>query len=159
MKKNQDVYQMRKYKSWIQVLLQEQKRNINECFSVIGISPLKTKGLHYFGKAHLGKRKISTAMQCIKTKVGRSLNVDSELLNDEALKFKNEILNKVKRFDKMIELFVMKEKTEESTKMKIQILTFAPTDWSQTKKSHGCVWCFRTHCMQGSQIVFRKSYF
>ena len=24
-----------------------EKRNINECFSVIGISPLKTKGLHY----------------------------------------------------------------------------------------------------------------
>ncbi len=44
--KNQDVYQMRKWKSLIQVLLQKQKRNINECFSAIGISPLKTKEFH-----------------------------------------------------------------------------------------------------------------
>ena len=42
-------------------------------------------------------------------------------------------------------------------KIKIQILTLAPTDWSH-KKSHGCVWCFRTQCMQGSQIVFGKRY-
>ena len=72
-------------------------------------------------------------MQCIKTKVGRSLNVDSELLNDETLKLKIEILNKAKCFDKMIELLVAKVKTVELTKMKIQILTLAPTDWSHKK--------------------------
>jgi len=72
-------------------------------------------------------------LQCIKTKVGRSLNVDSELLNDEALKFKKEILDKAKCFDKMIELLVAKMKTVESTKMKIHTLTLAPTDWSHKK--------------------------
>ena len=44
-----------------------EKRNINECFSAIEIPPLKTKGFHYSGKAHLGKRKI--LLQCVKTKV------------------------------------------------------------------------------------------
>ena len=53
-----------------------EKRNINECFSAIGISQLKTKWLHYSGKATLGKRKRFSAMQCVKTKVAKSLNVD-----------------------------------------------------------------------------------
>ena len=78
-------------------------------------------------------RKISSAMQCIKTKVGRSLNVDSDMLNDEALKFKNEIWDKARFFDKMIELPVAKGKT--------------------------VIWCFRTLCIQGSQIVFGKRNF
>ena len=63
--------------------METEKTNINECFSAIGISPLKTKGLHYSGKARLGKRKLSSAMQSIKTKISRSLNIDSVLLNDE----------------------------------------------------------------------------
>ena len=109
------------------------KTNINECFSAIGISPLKTKGFHYFGKAHLGKRKLSSAMQSIKTKLSRSLNIDSVLLNDEPLKFKNESLDKAKCFDKKIEVLAAKVKTVESTKMKIQILTLAPTNWSHRK--------------------------
>ena len=37
-------------------------------------------------------------MHCIKTKVAKSLNVDSELLNDEALKIKKDILDKSKSF-------------------------------------------------------------
>ena len=69
-------------------------------------------------------------MQCVKTKVAKSLNVASELLNDEALKTKKEILDKAKCFDKMIELLVAKVKRVESTEIKIQILTLAPTDWS-----------------------------
>ena len=118
--------------------METEKTNINECFSAIGISPLKTKGLHYSGKARLGKRKISSAMQSIKTKISRSLNIDSVLLNDEPLKFKNESLDKAKCLDKMIEILAAKVKTVESTKMKIQILILAPTDWSH-KKSHGCI--------------------
>ena len=110
-----------------------EKRNINECFSAIGISPLKTKGLHSSGKATLGKRKFFSAMQCVKTKVAKSLNVDSELLNNEALKIKKDILDKAKCFDTMIEHLVAKVKTVESTKIKIQILTLAPTDWSYKK--------------------------
>ena len=68
-------------------------------------------------------------MQSIKTKISRSLNIDSVLLNDEPLKFKNESLDKAKCFDKMIEVLAAKVKTVESTKMKIQILTLTPTDW------------------------------
>ncbi len=64
--------------------VETEKRNISECFSAIGISPLKTKGLHYSGKATLGKRKISSAMQCVKIKVAKSLNVDSELFKNKA---------------------------------------------------------------------------
>ena len=71
-------------------------------------------------------------MQCVKTKVAKSLNVDSEQLNDEALKIKKEILDKAKCFDKMIEL-VVKVKTVESAQIKIQILTPAPTDLSHKK--------------------------
>ena len=56
-------------------------------------------------------------MQCVKTKVAKSLNIDSELFNDEALKIKKEILDKAKLFDKMIEL-VAKVKTVESAKIK-----------------------------------------
>ena len=67
-------------------------------------------------------------MQCVKTKVAKALNI--ELLNDEALKIKKKILDKAKCFDKMIELLVAKVKTVESTKIKIQILTLVPTDWS-----------------------------
>ena len=76
------------------ISVETEKRNIYECFSAIGISPLKTKGLHYSGKATLGKRKFFSAMQCVKTKVAKSLNVDPELLNEEALKIKK-ILGKV----------------------------------------------------------------
>ena len=72
-------------------------------------------------------------MQSIKTKISRSLNIDSVLLNEETLKFKNENLDKAKCFDKMIEVLAAKMKTVESTKMKIQILTLAPTDWSHKK--------------------------
>ena len=100
-------------------------REIPMNVSVFGISPLKKRRLHYTGKARLG-RKISSAKQCLKTKAGRSLNINSELLNDEALKFKNELSDKAKCFDKMIELLVVKVKTVESTKMKIQILTLVP---------------------------------
>ena len=77
------------------ISVETEKRNINECFSAIGISPLKTKGLHYSGKATLGKRKMFSTMQCVNTKVAKSLNIDSELLNEEALKIKKEILGKV----------------------------------------------------------------
>ena len=45
----------------------------------------------------------------------------TELMNDEALKIKKEILDKAKCFDKMIELLLAKVKTVESTKIKIQI--------------------------------------
>ena len=71
-------------------------------------------------------------MQCVMTKVAKSLNVDSKLFHDEALKIKKEILDKAKCFDKMIDL-VAKVKTVESTKMKIQILTLVPTNWSHKK--------------------------
>ena len=113
--------------------METEKTNINECFSDIGISPLKTKRLHYSGKACLGKRKLSSAMQSIKTRISRLLNIDSVLLNDELLKFKNESLDKAKCFDKMIEVLAAKVKTVELIKIKIQILTLAPTDWSHKK--------------------------
>ena len=49
------------------------------------------------------------------------------------LKLKNESLDKAKCLDKMIEVLAAKVKTVESTKMKIQILTLAPTNWSHKK--------------------------
>ena len=113
--------------------METETTNINECFSAIGISPLKTKGLHYSGKACLGKRKLSSTMQSIKTKISRSLNIDSVLLNDEPLKFKNETLDKAKCFNKMIEVLAAKVKTVESTKIEIQILTLTPTNESHKK--------------------------
>lgn len=63
----------------------------------------------------------------MKTKVCRSLNVGSELLNDEAPTFHKQILNKAKCIDEMIELLVAKIKSVKSIKMKIQIMTLAPT--------------------------------
>ena len=96
-------------------------------------------------------------MQCVKTKVAKLLYVDPELLNGEALKIKKDILDNVWYFDKMIELLVVKVKTVELTKIKIQILTLTPTDWSHKKIMD--FWCFRIHCMQGTQIVFGKRYF
>ena len=99
-----------------------------------------------------------SAIQCVTTKVAKSLNVDSEQLNDEALKIKNELLNKAKCFDKMIELLAAIVKRVESSKIKTQILTLAPYRLV-TQKSHGCVWCSIKHCTQGLQIVLWKRHF
>ena len=58
------------------------KRSVDECFSAIGISPLKMHGLHQSGKIREGKREISNALECMKTKLSRSLSVDPEQLSD-----------------------------------------------------------------------------
>ena len=113
-----------------EVYLEEDKKALNDMFSTIGMSPIKTKDLHDSGKVNLGKRKMSTLVDIVRFKMANifKLPVESFVENE----MKTEIIEKAKIFDQLKDVVISKL-LEKSTKSKIQVMTIAPTDWSISK--------------------------
>ena len=76
-----------------EVYLEEDKKALNDMFSTIGMSPIKTKGLHDSGKVNLGKRKMSTLVDIVKFKVAKIFKLPVESLDEN--KMKTEITEKI----------------------------------------------------------------
>ena len=85
------------------------------------MSPLKTKGQKVVGKVNQGKRKCSSIVDIVKSKVAKTLNVPIESFGDTNIIVSQE---KAKMFDEMIGLLVSKLQVVNSTKLKIQIMTY-----------------------------------
>lgn len=117
-----------------------EQRNIEVLFSAAGVSPLKTGGLHTPGKIRASKRKLSTVLSTVKSKVSRSFNItpeefdlDEEIENEEDVQ---DIAKKAKRFDELMEQLKEKVSNIDSARLQIHFLTLAPSDWSLKQIMH-----------------------
>ena len=114
----------------------EQRNELNECWQLMGISPLKT---HAVPKS----TKVKEACEKIKRSQEKQKELAKELfqLPDRSLLEKKENVlvdketaSKANNFDRL--MFLMKEKLKEkslSTSLKIQVLTMAPLDWQRQR--------------------------
>ena len=115
---DQDIFDIKD-----QISTEEDKKALNEMFSTIGMSPIKTKGLHDSGKVNLGKRKMSTLLDIVKCKVAKIFKLPEQSFVE------NDVIEKAEMFDELKSVVNSHLEKLKSTKSKVQIMTLMPTDW------------------------------
>ena len=121
------------------ILAESDKKTITNCFTLLGISPIKVHGKPFSSRKSLGKRKINSVMDAITEKVAKTLNLTKSDLdntvivgNEDAAK---EIQEKAAQFDHLMSLIKEKVLTCKTSCEKIQYLTLCPCEWSIDKCS------------------------
>ena len=104
---------------------------LEECFSAIGITPLKMHSQTSKGKLPYSKKKITTAVETITEKVATTLKIEKqELEHSKITPLQTEIIDKAQQFDRLMELVKDKISNTLNTPDKIQLLTLAPLTWT-----------------------------
>ena len=111
-----------------EVTTEEDKKALNEMFSTIGMSPIKSKGLHDSGKLSQGKRKMSTLLDIVKCKVAKVFKVPVESLDQEKI-ITNDIIKKAEMFDELKNVIISKLGELKPCKEKMQVMTLVLTYW------------------------------
>ena len=84
---------------------EQDRSQLEECFSTMGMSSIKSGSLPSSSKVSVGKRKLEAAVSSMKTKIARSLDIPPE------------------KIDYLMTLFADKTKSVETSRAKIQIVT------------------------------------
>lgn len=109
------------------VTKENEKKELDSCFTLVGVSPLKLHSLGSSSKTTTGKRKLSTVISNLKLKVAKTLDIDPQNLEESP---QTNDLTKDKMFDNLISKFIDKHNEVKKIPDKIQILTLAPDEWS-----------------------------
>ena len=99
------------------------------------MSPIKVHGTSYYGRKRLGKRKIATVIGASKEKVGKTLNITQEDLEDSEVAVPDDIKQKALQFDRLMGLVKDKVLSTDNNHEKIRYLTSCPGEWSIKKAS------------------------
>ena len=100
---------------------QEQERSqLKECFSAMGMSPIKSGSLPSSSKVNVGKRQLEAAVTCMKTKIARSLYIPSEKIEISKQTMDNEVMEKADAFDYLMTLLADKTNLVEISELKFK---------------------------------------
>lgn len=115
------------------VSIEMERNRVSECFSAIGLSPLRYHSQPTSSKIKQGKRKIGIASNIITEKVARSLDVPIDIVQPREDDISRNIIKKSKDFDDMMLLLKQKLTSLKIYRLKIQVLTLVPQNWSNIK--------------------------
>ena len=109
-----------------EILVESEKKTITNCFTLLGISPIKVHGKPFSSRKSIGKRKISSTVDAITEKVAKTLKLTKSDLdnttivgNEDAAK---EIHEKADEFDHLMSLIKGKVLNCKTSPEKIQYL-------------------------------------
>ena len=108
---------------------EENRSILTDCFTSIGLSPLKTHALPPSSRRSLGKRKISALISEVSDKVAVALDVPIQNLETKQNESDTLIKQKADQLDRLMYLLKEKLKTTDY-RSKVQMLTLVPQEWS-----------------------------
>ena len=109
-----------------EILVESEKKTITNCFTLLGISPIKVHGKPFSSRKSIGKRKINSTVDAITEKVAKTSKLTKSDLdnttivgNEDAAK---EMHEKADQFDHLMSLIKGKVLSCKTSPEKIQYL-------------------------------------